>query len=77
VEPAAHPFIHIAGLAVDERLRLIGPDGPPIEVPIRPLWCLNHWRPLVEALLAERGIGALQVAICRREIAEGKFVSVV
>jgi hypothetical protein len=76
VKPGAHPLIHFAGLAMDERLHLTDPDGLPIAVPIHPLWCLNHWRPLAEALLAERRIGALQVAVCGREIAEGNLVCV-
>lgn len=71
-----HPFIRISGLAADERLHLNSPDGVPIEVPIRTQWRVNHWRPLVEALLAERGIGALHAAVCGREIAEGKLIPI-
>jgi DNA-binding transcriptional LysR family regulator len=73
---AAHTFVCIAGLATGERLHLTGPDGLPIEAPVRTLWRVNHWRPLVEALLAERGIGALHAVVCGREIADGKLVPV-
>ncbi|ENN87550.1 transcriptional regulator, LysR family [Rhizobium freirei PRF 81] len=76
MELAAHPFIRVAGFAADERLHLIGPDGAPIEVPIRTAWRVNHWRPLMEAVLAERGIGALFAPVCGREIAEGRLVPV-
>jgi DNA-binding transcriptional LysR family regulator len=72
---AAHPFVRMASLA-EERLHMTDPNGIPIKAPIRTLWRVNHWRPLVEALLAERGIGVLHTAVCSREIAEGKLVSV-
>lgn len=78
-EPAelvAHPFIRVAGMATDERLHMVGPNSTSVVVPIRTLWRVNHWRPLVEALLAERGIGALHTAVCGREIAEGKLVPI-
>jgi DNA-binding transcriptional LysR family regulator len=75
-ELAAHPFIRVAGFAADERLQLIGSDGVTVEAPIRTAWRVNHWRPLMEAVLAERGIGALFAAVCGREIAEGRLVPV-
>jgi DNA-binding transcriptional LysR family regulator len=78
-EPAelpAHPFIRFAGFASDERLHLIGPDGGPVDVPIRTAWRVNHWRPLMEAVLAERGIGPLFAAVCGREIAQGRLVPI-
>ncbi|MGZ9719721.1 LysR family transcriptional regulator [Rhizobium miluonense] len=75
-ELAAHPFIRFTGFAADERLHLIDLDGGPIEVPIRTAWRVNHWRPLMEAVLAERGIGALFAAVCGREIADGRLVPV-
>ncbi|MER9947297.1 LysR family transcriptional regulator [Mesorhizobium sp. M0047] len=75
-ELTAHSFIRFTGFAVDERLRLIGPDGGPVEVPFRTAWRVNHWRPLMEAVLAERGIGPLFAAVCRREIAEGRLVPI-
>lgn len=75
-ELAAHPFIRFAGFAADERLHLIGPDGGRIEVPIRTTWRVNHWRPLMEAVLADRGIGALFAPVCGREIAEGRLVPI-
>jgi DNA-binding transcriptional LysR family regulator len=75
-ELAAHPFIRFIGFAADERLRLIGPDGGTVEAPIRTAWRVNHWRPLMEAVLAERGIGSLFAAVCGREIAEGRLVPV-
>jgi DNA-binding transcriptional LysR family regulator len=76
MELSAHPFIRVAGFAADDRLHLIGSDGGPVEVPIRTTWRVSHWRPLMEAVLAERGIGALFTAVCRQEIAAGKLVSV-
>lgn len=76
MELAAHPFIRVAGFAADDRLHLIGPDGGSVEVPIRTTWRVSHWRPLMEAVLAERGIGALFAAVCGREIAEGRLVPV-
>ncbi|MFJ6328617.1 MULTISPECIES: LysR family transcriptional regulator [unclassified Rhizobium] len=76
MELAAHPFIRVAGFAADERLHLIGPGGASVEVPIRTAWRVNHWRPLMEAVLAERGIGALFAPVCSQEIAEGRLVPV-
>ncbi|MGR9159729.1 LysR family transcriptional regulator [Rhizobium leguminosarum] len=75
-ELAAHPFIRVAGLATDERLHMVGPNSTSVEVPIRTIWRVNHWKPLIEALLAEIGIGALHTAVCGREIAEGKLVPI-
>ncbi len=75
-ELATHPFIRIAGLAADERLHLTDPGGIPVEVPIRTLWRVNHWKPLVEALLAEKGIGALHAIVCGDEIAEERLVPI-
>ena len=72
----AHSFVRFTGFAVDERLHLIGPDGGPVEVPFRTAWRVNHWRPLMEAVLAERGIGPLFAAVCGREITEGRLVPI-
>ena len=74
MELSVHPFIRVAGFAADDRLHLIGSDGGSVEVPIRTTWRVSHWRPLMEAVLAERGIGALFAAVCAREIAEGRLV---
>ncbi|MGO4713397.1 LysR family transcriptional regulator [Bradyrhizobium sp. 2TAF24] len=75
-ELIAHPFIRIAGLAPNNRLRLTGPDGMPTEAPVRTAWRANHWRPLRDALLAGAGIGALHRAVCAAEIADGRLVPV-
>lgn len=75
-ELAAHPFIRFTGFAMDECLHLIGPDGGQVEVPIRTAWRVNHWRPLMEAVLAERGISSLFAAVCDQEIAEGRLVPI-
>jgi DNA-binding transcriptional LysR family regulator len=73
---AAHPFVHIDSVARNGKLRLDGPDGTPVLAPVRSAWRCNHWRPLLEAVLAGNGIGALQWPSCRSEIAEGKLVPV-
>ncbi|MGE8691553.1 MAG: LysR family transcriptional regulator [Achromobacter sp.] len=81
-EPAApqelitHPFIRIAGMASDNRLRLIGPDTSVVEVPIRTCWRVNHWRPLLDALVGGAGIGALHMPVCASEIAAGRLIPV-
>lgn len=75
-ELSTHPFIRFSGFATDERLNLFEPGGGLIEAPIRTAWRANHWRPLLEAVLAERGIGALFAAVCSREIAEGRLVPI-
>jgi DNA-binding transcriptional LysR family regulator len=75
-ELADHPFIRIAGMADDNRLRLTRPDGVALEAPIRTAWRTNHWKPLLEALLAGAGIGALHACVCAREIAAGKLVPI-
>jgi DNA-binding transcriptional LysR family regulator len=41
---------------------------------VRSSWRCNHWRPLLAALLAGNGIGALQWPTCRHEITAGELV---
>ncbi len=73
---AAHPFVHIDGLARDGKLHFDGPDGAPVIAPVRSAWRCNHWRPLLAALLAGNGIGVLHRYVCRDEIATGQLVQV-
>ena len=71
---AAHPLIHIDSLARDGKLRLSRPTGETVTASVRSGWRCNHWRPLLAALLAGNGIGALQWPTCRDEIAAGKLI---
>lgn len=73
---AAHPFVHIDGLARDGKLQLDSPEGEPITAAVRSAWRCNHWRPLLAALLAGNGIGVLHRSVCRDEIAAGRLVPV-
>lgn len=76
VELVQHNFIKIEGLATNERLNLTTMDGCTVGVPVQSSWNVNHWRPLLEAILAERGIGALHTTVCRQEVADGKLISI-
>lgn len=71
-----YPFIRVAGMATDNRLRLAGPDGVAVEAPIRTAWRANHWKPLLEALLAGAGIGALHASVCAEEVAAGRLIPI-
>lgn len=71
-----HPFIRIRGLATDNRLRLIDPNGAIVEASIRTAWCANHWKPLIEALLGGTGVGALHLPVCEAELAAGRLIDV-
>ncbi len=73
---AAHPFVHIDGLARDGKLHLDGPDGAPVTAPVRSAWRCNHWRPLLAALVAGNGIGVLHRPVCQNELATGRLVPV-
>lgn len=73
---AAHPFVHIDGLARDGKLHLQGPDGTSVTAPVRSAWRCNHWRPLLAALVAGNGIGVLHRPVCRDELATGRLVPV-
>ena len=73
---AAHPFVHIDGIARDGKLHLDGPDGGPITAHVRSAWRCNHWRPLLAALVAGNGIGVLHRPVCRGEVASGQLVQV-
>jgi DNA-binding transcriptional LysR family regulator len=73
---AAHPFIHIDGLARDGKLLFDSPQGMPVTARVRSAWRCNHWRPLLAALLAGNGIGVLHRPVCRHEIATGQLVPV-
>ncbi|SCC27703.1 LysR family transcriptional regulator [Kosakonia oryziphila] len=78
-EPAdliQHPFIRIDRLSTNERLNLTTMDGCTVGVPIHTSWCVNHWRPLLEAILAEKGIGALHSTVCSQEVADGKLIQI-
>ncbi|TDR76490.1 LysR family transcriptional regulator [Paludibacterium purpuratum] len=72
-ELVAHPFIRIAGLTSNETLPLLDRHGAPCEAPIRTAWRCNHWRPLLEALLAGAGIGVLQLPACQTALADGQL----
>lgn len=72
----AHPFIRIAGMAPDNRLRLTGPDGGVTEAPIRTTWRVNHWKPLLDALLAGAGIGALHTTVCAGDVTAGRLIPI-
>lgn len=73
---AAHPFVHIDGIARDGKLHLDGPDGAPVTAHVRSAWRCNHWRPLLAALVAGNGIGVLHRPVCRGEVASGQLVQV-
>lgn len=73
---AAHPFVHIDGIARDGKLHFEGPDGAPVTAYVRSAWRCNHWRPLLAALLAGNGIGVLHRPVCRSELAGGQLVPV-
>lgn len=71
-----HRFLRVTGLAMDDRLALIGPDGSKITAAIQTCWRANHWRPLLDAALSGLGIAALQLPFCRDEIAIGRLLQV-
>jgi DNA-binding transcriptional LysR family regulator len=75
-ELGAHPFIRVSGLTTNDKLRLISPQGTAIEAQIRTAWRCNHWRPLLTALLADAGIGVLQIPVCKDLIEAGQLIQV-
>ena len=69
-----HPFARVTGLFNTARLPLTGPRGQHVEAPLRIVWSMGQWRPVLALLRDGGGIGVLQEPACAAELARGELV---